>query len=132
MQFITSSYTSSPNRDMGGLAIVSYKLDDSGTILLRSVRNYVEKYEDNEEDDEWFPILNNVKTISFEYFEDEKWQKEWKSNDMKSLPGAVRVSLVLENDKTGPMSFISSAYLMCSRYQTSEVPVQAMAAVSDL
>jgi len=124
LQFVTSTFSSRPNHSIGGLAILSYRLDESGTILLRNVRRYIERFEHDDDDYQWLPVLTNVKTIKLEYFKDEKWQEQWKSKDIRSLPQAVRISLVLETDETGPLSFTSSAYIMCCGHQIPEVAVQ--------
>jgi len=113
LQFVTSSVISRQNHTIGGLAIVCYRLDESGTTLLRSERRYVDRFENDYNDCNWLPVFKNVKTIMFEYFEGKKWQQEWNSNDMRDLPQAVRISLILETEDTGPLSFISTAHIVC-------------------
>jgi len=112
LRFVTS-FTSNTNQNEPGLAIVSYKLDDSRKVLLRNVRKYTKKLENDDNDFKGVAVLSNVKSISCEYCENKKWQNEWKSEDMNILPQAVRISLVLEGDQTGPVSFESCAYIMC-------------------
>jgi len=129
LQFVTSAVISRQNHNVGGLAIVSYRLDKSGTTLLRSERRYVDRFENDDNDSNWLPVFANVKTIMFEYFKGKKWQQEWDSNDMPGLPQAVRISLVLETEDTGPLSFISTAHIACRGYQTPGVTVQKTAAL---
>ncbi|MBN1975471.1 MAG: prepilin-type N-terminal cleavage/methylation domain-containing protein [Sedimentisphaerales bacterium] len=132
LKFATSSFASNPNSNMGGLAIISYKLDESGNVLLRNVRRYIEGFSNENKNDRWFPVLSNVKSISFEYFADEKWIKEWESKNSNILPQAVRITLVMETGQTGPLSFVSSAFIMCSRSLNSDTPVKTIAHVTDL
>lgn len=120
LQFVTSSFTSSPYQNISGLAIVSYKLDNSGQILLRNVRKYIKGYEQDDKDEQWQPVLSNVKKITCEYLENEKWQEKWKSTELKVLPKAVKVSLVLDDGQTGPVTFESCADIMCGMFQNSE------------
>ena len=131
LQFVTSTFTSRPNQSIGGFAILSYRLDESGTILLRNVHRYIERLE-HDDDYQWLPVLTNVKTIKLAYFDGEKWQEEWKQKDTRKLPQAVRISLVLETDETGPLSFTSSAYIMCCGHQISEVAAQGNTAHSQV
>ena len=132
LQFATSSFTSSPYENLGGLAIVSYKLDKSGTVLLRSVRKYIERNEKENTDYQWFPVLSDVKKITCEYLDDEKWQNDWKSKESKVLPNAVRISLTLYNGETGPVTFESCADIMCGKFQNSEPGVQTNIAAFNL
>jgi type II secretory pathway component PulJ len=124
LRFVTSAVALRHNHNVCGLAMVSYKLDESGTTLLRSERQYLGRSENLNNDYNWYPVFTNVNAITFEYFGDKKWRREWNSIDMKGLPQAVRISLVLETEGTGPLSFISIANIVCREYQSSVVSVQ--------
>ena len=130
LQFVTSSFTSSPYHNIGGLAVVSYKLDNSGKVLLRNVRNYIKGYEQNDNDLKWQPVLSNVKNITCEYLEDDKWKENWKSTETKVLPKVVKISLVLDDGQTGPITFESSANIMCGRFQKSDSSNRTVAAAT--
>ena len=121
LQFATSALGSVRNYNTGGLSIVSYKLDESGTTLLRNVRRYIESLPDDNKDYSWLPVFTNLKTVTLEYFDGQNWQKEWELESMKVLPATVRIALTLENEQTGPLSYVSSAYIMCRGSQTPEV-----------
>ena len=120
LQFVTSSFTSSPYKNIGGLAVVSYKFDKSGKVLLRNVSKYIKGYEQDETDYEWSPVLTNVKKLTCEYLVDEKWKEEWKSTESWILPESVKISLVMESDQAGPVTFESCADIMCGRFQNSK------------
>jgi type II secretion system protein J len=132
LRFVTTSFASNLNQNMGGLAIVCYKFDDSGKVLLRSIRKYTEITEDNEKNLQWSVILSNVKAISCEYLKDEKWQKEWDSKEIRSLPQAVKITLAMEANETGPLFFDSCAYIMCSEPETNQAVYDMNDAVSVL
>ena len=121
LQFVTSALGSVRNYNTGGLSIVSYKLDESGTTLLRNVRRYIEGIPDNNKDYKWIPVFANVKKVTLEYFDGQNWQNEWELESTKGLPLTVRIALTLENEQTGPLSYVSSAYIMCRGFQTPEV-----------
>ncbi len=121
LQFVTSALGSVRNYNTGGLSIVSYKLDESGTTLLRNVRRYIEGLPDNNKDYVWLPVFTNLKTVALEYFDGQTWQNEWELESTKGLPVTVRIALTLENEQTGPLSYVSSAYIMCRGSQTPEV-----------
>lgn len=127
LQFVTPTLVSKWSYLSSGLATVSYKLDESGGKLLRSERQYITKTEDEDNVYDWIPVFANVKTITIEYFEGEKWQDEWDSNDMNCLPQVVRISLVLETKETGPLSFMSTANITCGGYRIPAVAVQRTA-----
>ncbi len=120
LRFVTSSFTSSPYQNTGGLAIVSYKLDKSGKVLLRNVSTYIKGYELDETEYQWKPVLSNVKNMKCEFLENEKWQENWKSAESNVLPKAVKITLVLDDGQTGPVTFESCADIMCGMFQNSE------------
>jgi len=120
LQFVTSAATSRRDRDIRGLAIVEYRLDESANTLLQRKRRYIDRFEDDNNYD-WLVVSENVQTITVEYFDGKKWLEEWESNDMKGLlPRAVRISVILQDDDVRPMSFVSTAHLVCrgSRHVT--------------
>jgi hypothetical protein len=122
LRFVTSAVTSRREHALGGLAIVEYMLDDSTSTLSRSKRKYINGFEADRDDYDWRIILENVQDITVEYFDGKKWLKEWKSNDMKkSLPKAVRVSLVMQSEEAGPFSFFSVSQIECRKHQIATV-----------
>lgn len=120
LRFVTSSFTSSPYQNTGGLAIVSYKLDNSGNALLRNVSTYIKGYEQDETEYQWQPVLSNVKNMKCEFLGNDKWQEKWKSTESNVLPKAVKISLVLDDGQSGPVTFESCADIMCGMFQNSE------------
>jgi len=128
LQFVTSAMISRQPYNIGGLATVSYRLDKSGTTLLRSERRYVDRFEKDDNDYNWLVVFTNVKSIMLEYFEGEKWKQEWDSDEGMGLPNAVRISLVLDTEDTGPLSFIAAAHITCRVCQTPAVTVQEITA----
>jgi prepilin-type N-terminal cleavage/methylation domain-containing protein len=114
LRCVTSTVTLRQNRSYGGLVIVSYRLDESGTVLLRSERRYLaDGFEAGDDDYEWFVVFENVSTLEFEYFNGDKWLQQWDSNQMKGLPQAVRVTLVFQPEGRSPVSFVSTAPIVC-------------------
>lgn len=130
LQFVTSAVMSRQPHNIGGLATVSYRLDKSGTVLLRSERRYVDRFENDDDDYNWLVAFANVKSITLEYFDGEKWKQQWDSDESVGLPNTVRISLVLDTEDTGPLSFIAAAHITCRVYQTPAVTVQETTARS--
>ena len=124
LRFVTSIVSSKKDYSIGGLARVSYRLDKSGTVLLRSERTYVGGFENNYKNETWRPVVSNVETMAFEYYDGEKWLEEWDSNNRSGLPLAVRTSLVLETEEAGSLSFMSCAHIACHGYQIPVGTVQ--------
>ena len=124
LQFVTWIVTSKQNHSVGGLVRVSYRLDKAGTTLLRGERRHVRGFENDDNDDNWLPILSNVDAIALEYYDGEKWLEKWDSNDMNGLPLAVRTSLVLQTEDAGSFSFMSCAHIACRGYQIPVGTVQ--------
>lgn len=128
MQFVTSTVTSKQDNSLGGLAIVEYMFDESTNTLSQRKRRYVGGFEDDKDNYDWFVVLENVQEITVEYFDGKEWLKEWDSNDMKSLlPKAVGISLVLQTEDIGPLSFISTVLIVCREAQSGTVTIQKTA-----
>ncbi len=120
LRFVTSAVTSRRDRNLGGLAVVEYMLDDSTNTLSRSKRRYIGGFKADRDDYNWFVVLENVEAITIEYFDGKKWLKEWNSNDMKkSLPKAVGISVVMQSEDIGPLSFSSTVQIICREYQSA-------------
>ncbi|MCP4611397.1 MAG: hypothetical protein GY845_22015 [Planctomycetes bacterium] len=125
LQFVTSAVTSKREQSLGGLAIVEYMLDNSTNTLSRSKRRYVGGFEVDKDDYNWLVVLENVQAISIEYSDGEEWLKEWNSNDTEGLlPQAVGISLVMQSEDVGPLSFASTVKIVCKANKSGGVTVQ--------
>ena len=127
LQFVTSAVTKHDN-SLGGLAIVEYMFDESTNTLSQRKRRYIGGIEDDKDNYDWFVVLENVQEITAGYFDGKEWLKEWVSNDAKgSLPKAVEISLVLQTEDVGPLSFTSTVQIVCREVQPSPVTIQKTA-----
>jgi len=125
LQFVTSAIASKREHNLGGLAIVEYMFDSSINSLSRRKRRYIGKFEVDRDNNDWIVILENVRSITVEYFDGENWLDEWSSNDMKGfLPKAVRISLVMESEDVGPLSFEYKVQIDCRVKQSGSVTFQ--------
>jgi type II secretion system protein J len=128
LRFVTSAVAPKREDSLGGLAIVEYMLDESTNTLSRSKRRYLGGFEDDKDNYTGSVVLKNVQEITVEYFDGKEWLKEWDSNDMKGLlPKAVGISLVLQTEDIGPLSFISTALIVCREAQSGTVTIQKTA-----
>lgn len=128
LQFVTSTVASKREHSLGGLAIVEYMLDSSTNTLSRSKRRYIDGFEVDKDNYNWLVVLENVQAISVEYFDGDEWLNEWNSNDTKGLlPQAVGISLVMQSEDVGPLSFVSSVKIVCKANKFSDVTVQKTA-----
>lgn len=125
VQFVTSAVASKREHSLGGLAIVEYMFNRSTNTLSRSKRRYIGGFEVDKDNYNWIVVLENIQAITLEYFDGKEWLKEWNSNDMKGLlPKAVRVSLVMQSEDFGPLSFISTFQIVCREKQSGGLTVQ--------
>lgn len=125
LQFVTSAVASKREQSLGGLAIVEYMLDSSTNTLSRSKRRYIGGFEVDKDNYNWLVVLKNVQAISVEYFDGDEWLDEWNSNDMEGLlPQAVGVSLVMQSEDVGPLSFVSTVKIVCRANEFGGVTVQ--------
>jgi len=125
LRFVTSAVAPKRENSLGGLAIVEYMLDESTNTLSRSKRRYLGEFEDDKDNYNGSVVLKNVQAITVEYFDGKEWLKEWDSNDAKgSLPKAVGISLVLQTEDIGPLSFISTVQIFCRGNLSGEVTIQ--------
>ena len=128
LQFVTSAVASKREHSLGGLAIVEYIFDSSMNTLSRCKRRYIGGFEVDKDNYDWVVILENVQTITVEYFDGNDWFKEWNSNDMEGLlPKAVRISLVMQSEDFGPLTFVSTVQIICRAKQSGGVTVQKTA-----
>ena len=66
-----------------------------------------------------------MQAISVEYFDGEEWPKEWNSNDTEGLlPQAVGISLVMQSEDVGPLSFASTVKIVCRANKLGGATVQ--------
>ena len=125
LQFVTSAVASKREHSLGGLAIVEYMLDSSTNTLSRSKRRYIGGFEVDKDSHNWLVVLENVQAISVEYFDGDEWLNEWNSNGMKGLlPQAVGISLVMQSEDVGPLSFESTVKIVCRANKLGGVTVQ--------
>ena len=125
LQFVTSAVASKREQCLGGLVIVEYMLDSSRSTLSRSKRRYIGGFEVDKDDYNWLVVLENVQAISIEYFDGDEWLDEWNSNDTEGLlPQAVRISLVMQSEDVGPLSFASTVKIVCKANKLGGVTVQ--------
>ncbi len=125
LQFVTSAVASKREHSLGGLAIVEYMLDSSTNTLSRSKRRYIGGFEVDKDNYNWLVVLENVQAISVEYFDGDEWLKEWHSSDMEGLlPQAVGISLVMQSEDVGPLSFVSTVKIACRANKFGGVTVQ--------
>ncbi|MBN1805961.1 MAG: hypothetical protein JW837_11985 [Sedimentisphaerales bacterium] len=122
LRFVTSEVNLKQKQVMGGLVVIEYMMNSSKNTLLRSERRYIDGLNVDSGDCNWFVVLEDIQTVTVEYFNGKEWLKGWDSNDMeKSLPKAVRVSLVMQSGDVGPMSFLSTIPITCREYQSTGV-----------
>jgi len=113
LQFVTADNRSSRRSYLGYLTVVSYKLESSQHTLLAREEIYGRQQENDDRDDRWRPVLENVSEIEFEYFDGEDWRTEWNSNLSGGLPRALRVAFEVEST-TGRFLHLSSvAPVLC-------------------
>lgn len=125
LQFVTSALASKREYSLGGLATVEYMFNRSTNTLSRSKRRYIGGFEDDKDNNRWIVVLENVQAIKIEYFDGRDWLKEWNSNDMEGLlPKAIRISLVMQSEDVGPLSFESTVRIVCRERQTRDLTIQ--------
>ncbi|MDT8302657.1 MAG: GspJ family type II secretion system protein [Sedimentisphaerales bacterium] len=125
LQFVTSAVASKREQSFGGLAIVEYMWDSSANTLSRSKRRYVGGFEVDKDNYNWVVVLENVQMMSVEYFDGEEWLKEWNSNDTEGLlPQAAGISLIMQSEDVGPLSFASTVKIVCKANKSGGVTVQ--------
>jgi prepilin-type N-terminal cleavage/methylation domain-containing protein len=126
LRYVTSGGTRSQRTYPGCLIVVCYKLDTWRHVLL--VREELYGRRDEEAQEDWRVVLEDVLEIEFEYFDGKDWQSEWDSRKSGSLPRAMRVRLVLESRQGRHADLASVIPILCSGPRTSGVPVREIPA----
>ncbi len=125
LQFVTSAVAPKREHSLGGLAIVQYMFDSSTNTLSRSKRRYIGGFEVDKDNYNWLVVLENVRSVSVEFFDGKDWLRQWNSNDMKGLlPEAVGISIVMQSEDIGPLSFVSAVRTVCRANKSGGVTVQ--------
>lgn len=125
LRFVTSWVDPKREYSLGGLAIIEYMLDSTKNKLLRSKRRYIGGFEIRRDNYNWLVILENVQNVTIEYFDGKDWFKEWDSNDKEGLlPQAVKISLVMQSEDIGSLSFESTVRIVCRKKQSVGVTIQ--------
>ncbi len=125
LQFVTSAVASRREHNLGGLAVIEYMFDNSTNTLSRCKRRYIGRFKADRDDNDWIVIIENVQAIMVEYFDGKDWLKEWNSNNMKGLlPKAAGISLVMQSEEVGPLSFASTVQIVCKANQSAGVTVR--------
>jgi type II secretory pathway component PulJ len=125
LQFVTSAVASKREHSLGGLAVIEYMFDSSTNTLSRCKRRYIGGFKVDRDKKNWIVIIENVQVITVEYFDGKDWLKEWNSDDMKGLlPKAVGISLVMQSEEVGPLSFASTVQIVCKANQSAGVTVR--------
>jgi prepilin-type N-terminal cleavage/methylation domain-containing protein len=94
LQFATTSSALSRKSSLGCLSLISYKVDTSQHALLTCEEAYGRRGRDDERS--WRVVLENLREITFGYFDGVDWQTRWDSSLAGGLPKAVRIRLVLQ------------------------------------
>lgn len=87
----------------------------SGQTLYRRESKRID--DDPEKGGQVWPVLDGVKELKFEYWDDAKeigdnaWESDWDSNDNQTLPARVRITLVLvsERERGKDVRFVTQA-----------------------
>jgi prepilin-type N-terminal cleavage/methylation domain-containing protein len=104
-----------------GLVDVAYKFDTNSGTLSLSQRRFVgtpEKYLENRT---WRPLLENVISVEFDFFDGRQWLKEWDFELKKKIPAAVKISITCEDKNARKCHYGTIAYVGCSGNSTREM-----------
>jgi len=118
LRFVTTGGVSTWKLDSECLIVVSYKLDKRRNVLLTDEQVYGQRDEDSEEN--WRVILEDVAEIEVEYFDGIDWQAKWDSDVSGGPPRAVRVRVVLESPEQSTASFTTVAPIRCCARRESK------------
>jgi prepilin-type N-terminal cleavage/methylation domain-containing protein len=105
--FCEDGYTS-------GLFDVAYKFDKNiGTLYLSQMRftGTSEKYF---EDRNWRPILTNVESVEFGFFDGHEWCHEWDFEKKRKLPFAVKIGITCIDENYRQCYYGTVANIGCS------------------
>ncbi|MEN6428265.1 MAG: type II secretion system protein GspJ [Phycisphaerales bacterium] len=125
LQLVTADSGSGRESHLGSLRLVSYKLDSSRHTLLTREEPYGQQDEDRDEG--WRPILENLDEIEFAYFDGKNWQAEWDSSVSGGLPGALRVKLAVGSERGDFVHLTSVAPILCRSPRKPQNPVREIA-----
>jgi general secretion pathway protein J len=108
-----------PDKDRpGGIWHVQYKfLPQQETLLYCQQPVALQPEQDNAEEN-WLPLTENLTAMQMQFFDGEKWLPKWDA-DNKQIPEAIRIEITLRSDQTQAANFQTSTSIT-TRSRTHE------------
>lgn len=121
-----------------GLVYVRYEFKEDGTeggrlILYEQRVLNKDFFEEEPNEDLAVPLLGGVSSVRFEYFREEdplnnrleEWLEEWQAKDEKRLPKAVKMTIMLKNEKgKEEMPIHVLATVPANRFEELRTPIR--------
>ena len=115
LEFLCSAGIGGPDAPTAGLAWVAYRFDEPGGILYRREASVVEDPESLADDEDWWPVAQEVQSVQAAFFDGKDWRDAWDSTERRELPRAVRFVIVLETADGIRLTFSDTAWAPCRR-----------------
>lgn len=115
LSFITTSGLGVGPNAPRGLSHISYQYDQTASVLSISSEDCVDPLHDQRTQGHVQPVLRHVTSIELGFHDGLRWRDEWRLNEAKKLPRAVKVVLVV-TDKSGRQHRYATAIpIMCQK-----------------
>ena len=106
---------------VNGLVDVAYKFDKNSGTLSLSQRRFVGTPEKYLEDRNWRPLLVNVESVEWDFFDGRQWLTEWDFELKKKIPAAVKIDITSKDENDRKCRYGTIAYVGCSGNQDREI-----------
>ena len=113
-----------------GLFDVIYKFNKYNGTLYLSQKRFVSAPDEPAEERNFRPILENIDSFELDFFDGYKWLSEWRFEQKKELPYAVRISINCKDKNHRPCHYSIVSYLGCSGNQKRSTSFERLMAIS--
>jgi general secretion pathway protein J len=121
LQLVTTHMLFCEDGYASGLVDIAYKFDKNSGTLSLSQRRFVGTPENYLEDRNWRPLLENVVSVEFDFFDGRQWLQEWDFELKKKIPASVKIGITSKDENDRKCHYGTIAYVGCSANSTQEI-----------
>jgi len=116
LNFVTTNGTFSRHREIPGLWIMSYRLNENEGILYANRKRFIAGTKFRPEDKGWLPVAKNVNYLRLQFFDGERWVDSWDYMQKEKLPDSIRIELGFRGEDNQNYAYKTAVNTGC--YQT--------------
>ncbi|MGD2095455.1 MAG: type II secretion system protein GspJ [Phycisphaerales bacterium] len=113
-----------------GLFDIIYKFDKYNGILYLSQKRLAGSSEELKDERNYRPILESIERLELEFFDGNQWLSEWRFEQKKELPSAVKISIICKDENNRQCHYSIVSYIGCSGNQKRNISFERLMAIN--